>query len=166
MKLFNWFNKKAIAVGDEAPDFELASSKGGMVRLSDFRNKKHVVLYFYPKDNTTACIAESCGFRDQYDEFLKAGADIVGISSDTVESHIQFSEKYQFPFHLLADKNHQIRERYGVPPTLGLLPGRTTYLIDKKGIVQYLFNSQFHVDSHITLTLQKLKSMTMETPKA
>jgi peroxiredoxin Q/BCP len=102
-----------IAQGQQAPDFELESAPGGTVRLSDLRGKP-VVLYFYPKDDTTGCTAQACGIRDRYGEFERAGAVVLGVSPDSVASHVKFRDKYELPFTLLADPDHEVAERYGV----------------------------------------------------
>src|SRR5215467_10254312 len=120
-----------IHTGDRAPDFALPDRSGRTVRLSDFRGKQAVVLYFYPKDDTPGCTKEACAFRDQYQDFQDAGAEVIGVSSDSETSHEKFASKYKLPFVLLADKGGKIRKQYGVPATLGLLPGRVTFVIDK-----------------------------------
>jgi peroxiredoxin Q/BCP len=148
-----------IRVGDRAPDFELRSQKGEMVRLSDFLGKKAVVLYFYPKDETPGCTKEACAFRDSYEVFKDAGAEVIGISSDTEESHSIFSLKYSLPFALLSDENGKVRREFGVPSSMGLLPGRVTYVIDKDGIVRNIFSSQTDIESHINEALKVLKGL-------
>ena len=102
-----------IAQGQQAPGFELESAPGKTVRLSDLRGKP-VVLYFYPKDDTTGCTAQACGIRDLYGEFERAGAVVLGVSPDSVASHVKFRDKYDLPFTLLADPDHEVAERYGV----------------------------------------------------
>jgi len=102
-----------LQVGDLAPDFEALTDEGKKVRLSDFRGKK-VILYFYPKDNTSGCTKQAVGFRDHYDEIVAANAVVLGVSPDSVESHIKFKTKYDLPFHLLVDPDHEIAEMYGV----------------------------------------------------
>jgi len=99
--------------GGPAPDFELESDGGGIVRLSDLRGKQ-VVVYFYPKDDTTGCTAQACGIRDAWAEFQHAGAVVLGISPDDVASHDRFKEKYSLPFTLLADEGHKVADAYGV----------------------------------------------------
>ena len=155
------FKKRPVElqVGTQAPDFELPSSDGSPVRLSDFQGKQAVVLYFYPKDNTYFCIAESSSFRDLYLDFKKAGAEIVGVSSDSPFSHAGFSTKYKLPFILLSDQKNTVRELYRVPSTLGLLPGRTTYVIDKAGIIRHAFTSQFRYDSHVKLAMEIVQKL-------
>jgi peroxiredoxin Q/BCP len=143
----------AVKVGDPAPDFTLPSQTTVPVRLSDFKGKKSVVLYFYPKDDTYFCVAESCGFRDAYEVFKDKGAEVIGVSSDNPVSHTRFAAKYKLPFILLSDEKNEVRTLYGVPPTLGVIPGRVTYVIDKQGIVRHVFNSQFNARSHVDQSL-------------
>jgi peroxiredoxin Q/BCP len=152
--------KGNVRVGDSAPDFTLDSQSGDKVRLKDFIGKKIIVLYFYPKDGTPGCTAEACSFRDNYDVFQQAGAEVIGISSDAVESHSAFVVKYNLQFILLSDKDQTVRKLYGVPSTLGLLPGRVTYIIDKKGIVRHVFSSQFNATKHISEALRVIQSLT------
>lgn len=149
----------AIKIGDLAPDFSLPTASGETISLSQFKGHKPVIVYFYPKDDTPGCTTESCAFRDSYEEFTDAGAEVLGISSDSPESHQRFARKHQLPFHLLSDEGGKIRQAYGVPATLGLLPGRVTYVIDKEGVVRHLFNSQFNPKAHVTEALKVLKSL-------
>lgn len=137
-----------IGEGDPAPDFTLHDQNGKEVKLSDHRGKP-VVLYFYPKDDTPGCTAESCAFRDSYEDFKDIGAEVIGISSDSAESHSKFAAKYSLPFVLLSDRGGKVRKSFGVPTTFGLLPGRVTYVLDKDGVVQKVFNSQFNPKKHI-----------------
>ena len=147
----------AVKPGDRAPDFSLPDASGRMVGLADFRGKKPVVLYFYPKDDTPGCTKEACSFRDQYEDFTTAGAEVMGVSSDSGESHRKFAEKYRLPFTLLSDRDGQVRKRYGVPATLGLLPGRVTFVIDKDGVVRHVFNSQLQATRHVEESLEALR---------
>ncbi len=149
----------AVKVGDSAPNFTLRSNKGRSVKLESLYTQKPVVLYFYPKDNTPGCTKEACWFRDSYEVFQKLGAEVVGISSDSVESHKEFAASHNLPFELLSDENDQVRKKYGVPSTLGILPGRVTYIIDKKGIVQEIFSSQLNVNGHIKAAIQTLEKL-------
>jgi len=149
----------SVRVGDEAPDFVLPDRTGKMVRLSEFRGRKAVVLYFYPKDDTPGCTKESCAFRDSYQDFQDAGAEVIGVSSDSAESHGRFAAKHRLPFTLLADQGAQVRKRYGVPATLGLLPGRVTFVIDRVGIVRHVFNSQFQATQHVSEALEALRGL-------
>jgi peroxiredoxin Q/BCP len=148
-----------VKVGDTAPDFTLPSQSGEPVSLKNFIGIKSVVLYFYPKDDTPGCTTEACAFRDSYEVFKDAGAQVIGVSDDSPESHQKFTTKYKLPFILLSDTGKQVRKLYGVPSTLGLLPGRVTYVIDKSGIVQHIFNSQFNFKGHIEESLKTLRGL-------
>lgn len=152
---------KSVKVGDRAPDFTLPTQKPGETfHLYDMIGKSAIVLYFYPKDETPGCTAEACSFRDSYEVFKEAGAEVVGVSSDSEASHQQFASKYKLPFILLSDKNGELRKKYGVPTTLGLLPGRVTYVIDKEGIVRHIFSSQFAPQKHIVEAIRVLHETT------
>jgi thioredoxin-dependent peroxiredoxin len=149
----------AVRVGDPAPDFELRSTTGEMVRLSDYRGKSEVVLFFYPKDNTPGCTVEACTFRDSHEAFREAGAVVIGVSSDSSESHRRFAERFRLPFVLLSDADGALRARFGVPRTLGIFPGRVTYLIDRDGIVRHVFSSQLRPKRHVAEALEVLKRL-------
>jgi peroxiredoxin Q/BCP len=151
--------KSKIQVGDAAPDFTLPTQSGTQVNLKDFIGKTAIVLYFYPKDNTHGCTAEACAFRDSYQVFKDAGAEVIGISSDSAESHQQFASRHSLPFILLSDVKGMVRKRYGVPAALGLLPGRVTYIIDKQGIVRHIFSAQFAAEKHVTEALKVLQTL-------
>src|SRR6266487_6590925 len=153
---------KGVKVGDRAPDFTLLSLTGEPVSLSSFLGKKDVVLYFYPKDNTPGCTAEACSFRDNYEVFQEAGAEVIGISSDSEKSHQQFAKQHHLPFILLSDLGGVVRKHYGVPATFGLLPGRVTYIIDKQGIVRHIFSSQFAPQKHVAEALKVLQALREE----
>ena len=148
-----------VKVGDKAPDFTLPSNTGENVTLSSFFGKKNIVLYFYPKDESRGCTKEACTFRDSYEVFKDLGAEVLGVSSQSVESHEAFANKYMLPFPLLSDKDSKVRELYGVPSTLGLIPGRVTYIIDKQGMVRHVFSSQFQAEKHIEEALNVLKQL-------
>lgn len=150
----------SVKVGDIAPDFTLPSQTGTPVSLKDFRGKKAVVLYFYPKDDTPGCTAESCAFRDSYQTFTDAGAEVIGVSGDSPESHQKFARKYNLPFTLLSDTGNQLRKAYGVPAAaFGLLPGRVTYVIDKDGVIRHIFNSMMNFQAHIQESMQALQTI-------
>ncbi len=153
---------RSVKVGDRAPDFTLPSLTGQPVSLESFLGKKIIVLYFYPKDNTPGCTAEACSFRDSYEAFQEAGAEVIGISSDTEKSHQQFANKHRLPFLLLSDLGGVVRKFYGIPATFGLLPGRVTYIIDKQGIVRHIFSSQFAPQMHVAEALKVLKELSEE----
>lgn len=149
----------AVKVGDVAPDFTLPSKTGESVSLSDFRGQKAVVLYFYPKDDTPGCTAEACAFRDSYQVFQDAGAEVIGVSGDSTQSHAQFATKYNLPFTLLSDTGNQVRKLYGVPATLWVLPGRVTYILDKEGVVRHIFDSMLDFKAHVDEALHTLKAI-------
>jgi peroxiredoxin Q/BCP len=151
--------KQAVEVGDPAPDFTLPSQSGDQVRLSDVWQRGPVVLYFYPKDETPGCTTEACTFRDSYEAFEEAGAEVVGVSSDSVTSHESFAAKHRLPFVLLADDGGRVRRQYGVKPTLGILPGRVTYVIDGHGVVRHIFSSQTGVQRHVQEALDALREI-------
>lgn len=148
-----------INVGDKALDFTLPSQMGDNVTLSEYFGKKNVVLYFYPKDETRGCTREACEFRDRYDVFTSLGAEVLGISSDTLESHKSFATHYGLPFLLLSDEKGKVRKLYGVPSSMGIIPGRVTYIIDKKGVVRHIFNSQLQPEKHIEEALKILRDL-------
>jgi peroxiredoxin Q/BCP len=148
---------KRLGVGDAAPDFSLPSQTGEPVSLKEKIGEKEIVLYFYPKDNTPGCTTEARAFRDSYEVFKELGADVIGVSSDSVESHRGFAAKCEVPFTLLSDVGGKVRELYSVPSTFGLLPGRVTYIIDRKGIVRHVFSSQMNPRKHVDEAVGVLK---------
>ena len=151
--------KRPVEVGDSAPDFTLPSQSGEEVRLRDVWERGPVVLYFYPKDETPGCTTEACTFRDSYEVFKEAGAEVVGVSSDSVASHDSFAARHRLPFVLLADEGGRVRKRYGVKATLGILPGRVTYVIDRAGVVRHVFSSQLGAQRHVQEALDALKEI-------
>ncbi|MGB8346490.1 MAG: peroxiredoxin [Ktedonobacteraceae bacterium] len=148
-----------VKVGDYAPNFTLPDQSGEQVSLWDVIGKSAIVLYFYPKDDTPGCTTEACAFRDSYEIFKDAGAEVIGVSSDSADSHQRFAAKHRLPFILLSDKDRAVRKLYGVSSTFGLLPGRVTYVIDKKGIVRHIFDSQFAPQKHISEALETLQKL-------
>jgi thioredoxin-dependent peroxiredoxin len=150
--------KDKVKVGSVAPDFTLPSQAGEMVSLKDFSGRKPVVLFFYPKDDSPGCTKEVCAFRDNFEEFSKLDVQVIGISSDSVESHRRFAAKHDLSFPLLSDEGGNIRRLYGVPKTFGLFPGRVTYVIDKEGVMRHVFSSQLSVQRHVQEALAALRS--------
>jgi peroxiredoxin Q/BCP len=149
-----------LGAGERAPDFTLPDQDGNPVSLSGFLGRKNVVVYFYPKDDTPGCTRESCAFRDQFTAFSDAGAEVIGISSDSSASHKAFARKHDLPFRLLSDEAGQVRRAYRVPSTLGLLPGRVTYVIDRQGVIRHAFNSQLAPTRHVEEALAVLRTLT------
>lgn len=147
-----------VTEGTQAPSFTLKDQNGKPVNLSKFKGKP-VIVYFYPADETPGCTKQACAFRDSYEKFKKAGAEVIGISGDDTASHKAFAEKYKLPFTLLSDEGNKIRKEWGVPSDLfGALPGRQTYVLDKNGVCRLVYNNQFQPEKHIDETLKFLKS--------
>ncbi|QKQ99075.1 peroxiredoxin [Metallosphaera tengchongensis] len=142
-----------IKVGDIAPDFEGVNENGEKIKLSSLRGK-YVVLYFYPKDDTPGCRAEALSFKENWDEVVKRGAVILGVSGDSPESHRKFKEKYGLPFSLISDEGDRIRELYGAKGFL--IPGRVTFVIDPEGKVRLVYSSQMNPTSHVKEVLKVL----------
>jgi peroxiredoxin Q/BCP len=149
----------ALKVGDTAPLFSLPNQSGTLVNLADLIGQKPIILYFYPKDDTPGCTAESCAFRDSYEQFKTLGAEVIGISADSAQSHQQFANKYQLPFILLSDVDNKVRHLYGIPPTFFVVPGRVTYIIDREGIIRHIFDSQFNFNGHVQEALKTLEQL-------
>jgi peroxiredoxin Q/BCP len=149
----------SIGVGGNAPDFTKTTHNGATLTLSQFRGDKTVVLYFYPKDETPGCTAEACTFRDSFEDFVEAGAVVIGVSQDSDESHKSFAQQHRLPFLLVSDRDKALQKAYGVPKTMGLLPGRVTYVIDRQGTVQHVFNSQLNAKKHVREALEVVKRL-------
>jgi peroxiredoxin Q/BCP len=155
-----------LSVGDKAPDFTLPSSSGEPLTLSELYARGPVVLYFYPKDDTPGCTVEACSFRDRYAAFTEAGAEVVGVSSDSVASHGKFATKHSLPMKMVSDADKKLRALYGVRATLGLLPGRATFVIDRKGIIRHVFVSQLRFGRHAEEALEVVKRLESESRPA
>ena len=150
----------SIKTGDCIPLISALNHEGKPVVIDPNNLSASVVIYFYPKDDTPGCTKEACSFRDSHEAFTDAGVKVYGISSDSVESHRKFREKYNLPFDLLTDNKNQIRKAFGVPTNLlGLLPGRVTYVVDKSGTIRHIFNSQLNAERHVTEALEAIKSL-------
>lgn len=150
-----------LKVEDKAPDFTLNDKDGNKVSLKDFKGKK-VVLYFYPKDNTSGCTKEACDFRDNLKSFSKLNAEVIGISADSEKSHTSFTEKYNLNFRLLSDPDKDAIQKYDVWKEKSMYGKkymgieRTTYLIDEKGKIKKIFN-KVKVDDHISEVLNEME---------
>ncbi len=150
-----------LKAGDKAPNFKLNDQTGKKISLSDFKGKK-VVLYFYPKDNTSGCTKEACNFRDNFPKFNKVDAAILGMSPDSVESHKKFIEKYNLPFTLLSNEDKDVLEKYGVWKEKSMYGRkymgveRTTFVIDEKGVIKKIF-PKVKVENHHNEVLEALK---------
>ncbi|MBJ6762166.1 peroxiredoxin [Myxococcaceae bacterium JPH2] len=150
---------KTLQEGEAIPDVTLMGPGDKPVRLKDLLGDKVLVVYFYPRDDSPGCTVQSCSFRDQYEDFTAAGAEVVGISSDSVASHEGFAAKYRLPFKLLSDPEGQARAAFGIRSTLGLIPGRVTFIVDRSGIVRHAFDSQIRVGEHVRQALEVVRSL-------
>jgi thioredoxin-dependent peroxiredoxin len=148
-----------LKVGDRAPLFHGTTDSDARISLEEFLGTKNIILYFYPKDMTTGCTAEACGFRDNWDKVLALGATVLGVSSQSPESHRKFKEKNNLPFPLISDEGGEIRKLYGA--TGFLVPPRVTFVIDREGIIRYILNSQLNISKHVSdalATLEEIKA--------
>ena len=147
-----------IEKGGNVPGFTLPDQDGKLFDINSVLGKKNLVIYFYPKDDTPGCTKEACYFRDQFEVFKEEDAIIIGISGQSVESHKEFATKYKLNYTLLSDEGNEIRKLFGVPTNLlGFIPGRVTYVVNKKGKVVYTFNSQSEATKHVDEALRILK---------
>ena len=148
-----------LRTGDKAPDLTLPDQSGQPRRLSEIWALGPVVLYFYPKDETPGCTAEACAFRDAYETFKDAGAEVVGVSKDGTADHASFAKHHRLPFVLLSDSGGTARAGFGVKKTLGIIAGRVTFVIDRAGIVRHRFDSQLRVNEHVEQALTLVKQL-------
>lgn len=149
----------SLKIGDKLPGFSAKDTNGNIFNSQDYIGKQPLVIYFYPKDDTPGCTAQACSFRDNYQEFKDLGAEVIGISSDTITSHLKFKSKFNLPFILLSDNDKKLRKLFGVQNNLFIIPGRETFVIDKQGMVIMVFNSMSS-EIHITKALKVLKKLT------
>lgn len=161
---FNFNNKiemaEKIDIGSSVPSFELKDQNGRLFQIDSLVGRKNLVIYFYPKDDSPGCTKEACAFRDQFEVFEEADALIIGISAQSVESHLNFANKHNLNFTLLSDKGNKVRELFGVPTNFfGLISGRVTYIVNKQGKIVYLFNSQIQAEKHVDEALRILQEM-------
>ena len=146
-----------LEIGDRAPDFTLQSNTGEKISLSQFLGKKKVVIFFYPMDASPVCSREAEAFKNKYETFKELGAEVLGISSQSVDSHKSFSNHHDLPYFLLSDLDNCVRKLYGVSSTLGILPKRMTFVIDEEGRIKYIFSSQLQPAKHAEEALFALK---------
>ena len=149
----------AVSIGDSLPSFSL-EDQDGIMRNSADRGQRVLVLFFYPKDDTPGCTAEACGFRDSFARFQELGADVWGVSGDDNVSHRRFAERYNLPFPLLSDHGNALRQQMGVPKTLGLIPGRVTYIVDAEGVVRHIFSNLLDGPAHVSDAEKVLTGLT------
>ncbi|MCK5847086.1 MAG: peroxiredoxin [Bacteroidales bacterium] len=149
-----------IEVGSKIPLFELNDQHGKLFNIETVLGQKNLVIYFYPKDDSPGCTKEACSFRDQFEVFADADAMIIGISGQSVMSHLNFAQKHRLNYTLLSDEENKVRKLFGVPSSFfGLIPGRITYIVNKEGEVVYLFNSQIQVNKHVGEALRIIQEI-------
>ena len=145
-----------MILGQKIPEFEIKDTNGNIISEKTLKGK-NVVIFFYPKDGSPICTTEACSFRDNYDEFKKYNCEVIGISSDSEESHKKFAKNHNLQFPMVSDSKRKLRKLFKVKPNLlGLIAGRETFLIDSEGIIRLIFNSQMNANSHIEKTLNFL----------
>lgn len=149
---------KKLGVGDRIPSFALTDKDGKTVTSESLLGSGPVVLYFYPKDETRGCTAQACAFRDRYEVFKTAGAEVVGISSDDGESHDRFATRHSLPFVLLSDPGAALRKQFGARD-LGIIPGRYTYVVDREGVIRHMFTSQLQATRHVDEALAMVREL-------
>jgi peroxiredoxin Q/BCP len=142
-----------------APAVSFLDETGATVSLASLIGRRTLVLYFYPKDETPGCTVEACTFRDQYEDFVAAGAEVIGVSADDAASHQAFRARHRLPFRLLTDPGGLAAKAFGVKKTLGLLPGRVTFVIDRDGMIRHRFDSQLRVQKHVAEALSLVKAL-------
>jgi peroxiredoxin Q/BCP len=145
-----------LKTGDQMVDFTLKDSEGEetTIKANDGKTK---VIFFYPKDNTRKCTEEACSFRDWYDHFLDLGVEVIGISSDSVNSHQKFKSKHHLNFKILSDPNGRLRKLFGATMFFNLLPQRSTFVVDGKGKILHRFDSLFDAEEHVEMALNEVK---------
>jgi thioredoxin-dependent peroxiredoxin len=154
----SYIKMPSLTLGSTAPDFSLLDQDGQLQSLSKILQKKAVVLYFYPKDETYGCTKEACAFRDTHEVFTDMGAEVIGISADDVNSHARFANRHQLPFLLLSDPQRKVHELYGVERGFfGLVSARVTFVIDRQGIIRQTFDSLINFNGHVEASLAILK---------
>ncbi|WP_395063623.1 peroxiredoxin [Flavobacterium sp.] len=149
----------ALKVGDKLPNFKAKDTNGNIFDSQNYIGKQPLIIYFYPKDETRVCTEQACSFRDNYQEFIDLGAEVIGISADSVQSHLKFKSKFNLPFILLSDNDKKLRKLFGVENDFLIIPGRQTFVADEKGIIVLVFNSM-QGKIHINKALKILKELT------
>jgi peroxiredoxin Q/BCP len=149
----------ALGVGDRLPEVVLDDQDGRRVNLADLYAQGPIVLYFYPKDETPGCTAEACAFRDDHDSFAQAGAKVVGVSSDDVDSHRRFASRHGLPFTLLADPGGRVRAAFGIKKSFGFIQGRVTYVVDQTGVIRHVYDSQLMATRHVREALETVERL-------
>jgi peroxiredoxin Q/BCP len=149
---------KSLKEGDKAPLFKLLDQNGKEIDMAEHIGKKVLVIYFYPKDFTSGCTMEAHAFREMHEEFQKEGAEVFGISGDSVESHKKFALEHELPFTLLSDPGNKVRDMFGAYG-LAHVVGRVTYVVDKNGIIRMVFSTNFQPKQHVEESIKKVKEL-------
>jgi peroxiredoxin Q/BCP len=149
----------ALNIGDTAPDFMLSDASGQQYDFARATGANGLVVFFYPKDGTPLCVREACAFRDSLGEFHAHGFNVVGVSSDPPDSHSRFAQENGLAYPLLSDTRGLMRKRWGVPSTMGVLPGRVTYVLDRDARVLAVFSSQLEPGQHVEEALNAIKKL-------
>lgn len=149
-----------IKIGSPAPLFSMPDQNNNDVSLASYLGR-NVVIFFYPKNFTPGCTDEVCAFRDEYSEFKRYNAELIGISSDNSGSHREFAEKYHLAYTLLSDTNGEVAKLWGVKKTLGLFAGRETFVIDSEGITRFHFSSQLRAREHASQAIAAVKEIAL-----
>lgn len=156
----NTNNMSKIEVGSTIPSFSAKDQNGNIFNIESVLGKKNIVIYFYPKDDSPGCTKQACSFRDNFEDFKDADAEVIGISHQSVESHLEFATKHRLNFILLSDEDKKITNIFQVPTNLlGFIPGRVTYVVNKEGKVVYMFNSQIQAEKHVQEAIRILKEL-------
>jgi peroxiredoxin Q/BCP len=151
-----------VKIGEVAPDFTLPTKDGDSFSLSAALGQQPLVVFFYPRDFSANCTKEACAFRDNYAAFQRLGAEVIGISSDTPDSHRSFAAQYYLPYILLSDPDNRVRELWGVPKAFGVLTGRVTYVLDLKGVVRGRYESQVNINGHLQEAMACIRKISRE----
>jgi len=148
----------ALSTGDQAPAFTATLQDGSTFDSTSLLGRKSLVLFFYPKDNTPVCTQQACAFRDAYEQFAAADVEVIGVSSDSPDSHRRFAEKHRLPFPIISDADSSLRRLFGVPRALGIFPGRVTYVIDRAGVVRMVYNATLAAEPHVRKALEAIRT--------
>ena len=147
----------ALKIGDNLPEFSLYNQSNELILSTSLKNK-FLLIFFYPKDDSPGCTKEVCSFRDSYSELKNIDTEIIGISSDSITNHQKFAKNFYINYNLLSDYKKNVRKLFGVPKSFfGLLPGRVTYIFDPNRKLLKIINSQFDINSHITISKKIIK---------
>ncbi len=148
-----------LKVGDHVPDIAALTADGQQFKLADRLGKNGFVIFFYPKDGTPICTREACAFRDAYDKFVDAGVEVIGVSGDSDNSHQSFADQHHLKFPLISDSNGLLRKAFGVPKSLGLFPGRMTFVVDRSGVIRLAYSAMLASDEHVQQALTAVQAM-------